>query len=496
MKKLITLFLLLAALSAHGINRVTVNVTVTNLPVTGNVIGFTAPASKVITWSNVTSSAYVLTNLTVNGCATNLYLQLAGNAPWTPRPILTWVNTNEFSVQADCGSSLTVTNLGSWVKFVFDTNTCAPMRAVQVPLASLPFSTSRVEIASQLVTALNDYPTNSLGTNITAMTNYLSLGAHPQWVRGVKYGTWAGTNAGLTNGPIVGASISNVIHLHGSNLNFTAGYWTNGRADKLISTSLVNYGSAISSPGTNGTSEQFGTGAWANQNGALAVGSSATATNTSTTAVGINARAGAANSVAVGTGAAVSADDGVAIGSTAAVTGTNGIAIGSGAEAAYSNSGGIGQGAKADEANQLKVGGANHQIYVPGIFRAATSTNNIFTGTNVNRGDWSDVTSTSTSLANGNNVAVSSSSVVVIWTPGPTAAFAICGLVAGRDGQVIERWNRTAQAMTISHESGVDPTAANRIETPTAADVVLGTNAYVTFRYIGSVSRWVLRTKD
>ena len=65
-------------------------------------------------------------------------------------------------------------------------------------------------------------------------------------------------------------------------------------------------------------------------------------------------------------------------------------------------------------------------------------------------------------------------------------------MAGGRDGKVIWLINLTGQAMTIAHDSGVEPTAANRIYSLTGADQVTTGNGAAQFIYDGSSSRWIM----
>jgi hypothetical protein len=96
-----------------------------------------------------------------------------------------------------------------------------------------------------------------------------------------------------------------------------------------------------------------------------------------------------------------------------------------------------------------------------------------------------------TSLANGNNADVNLYSYTTYEvTTGPTAAFAICGIVAGVDGEIKIIRNKTAYDMTIAHESGVEATATRRIVTNTAADVTTTAGGCVTLQYSTNTNRW------
>jgi hypothetical protein len=101
------------------------------------------------------------------------------------------------------------------------------------------------------------------------------------------------------------------------------------------------------------------------------------------------------------------------------------------------------------------------------------------------------------SLANGNNAAVPvGTNALIEITTGPTGAFAICGLAAGYSGQIIWVVNLTGQNMTAAHQSGVEPTAGNRIITMTGSDVATTGNGAFKLYYSGSQSRWVLISSE
>lgn len=122
-----------------------------------------------------------------------------------------------------------------------------------------------------------------------------------------------------------------------------------------------------------------------------------------------------------------------------------------------------------------------------------SGTNSTFTATNIFTGDISFTRANHTSLANGNNAAVDlGTKVLVKIKAGPTAAFAICGIAGGRDGRRYLIYNATGQNMTIANDSGLEPTAANRIYTNTGADVVTTGNGAAEVYYDTEDSRWVV----
>lgn len=495
--RILILLLLFAALAGYCADeRVTLRITITNLPVTGDNLSFSAPATKVITWSNVTASTWVATNTTVNGCATNLFLQLAAFAPWTPRPAFLWANTNAIDILGEVNQAIAVTNSGTWATLTLSTQTVTRLTTVRVPIASEVGDTNRTNVASLLVKGVTDHSTNAFGSNSIAMTHALMINTIAQTVLGAKTFNQiaGGTNTGtLYRGAYSHIGVTNAHHLHGSNVYAYHGYWTNGRADNMISSNLINYGSAISSPGTNGTgSEQFGTAARAIADAALAVGNAALADAEGGTAIGQGAAATNVQSIALGTSAVAGGRNSIAIGVENLASGTNSIALGGSATHAYSVA--IGLNSATTTNNQMVLGSSTdvYRVDVPGRFNAASGlTNNIYTGTNHNLGDWADEEVNVSTLANGNNIAIAPTNVFMRLIAGPTANFTINGIQNGRSGKQLWIWNDTGQQMTIAHESGVDPTPANRIYCTSGGDTTFGTNALVFLKYSGARSRWV-----
>jgi hypothetical protein len=108
-----------------------------------------------------------------------------------------------------------------------------------------------------------------------------------------------------------------------------------------------------------------------------------------------------------------------------------------------------------------------------------------------NNGDVSFPRSAVTSLANGPNAAIPIGTNVVFDLSGPTGAFSIPGVAGARDGRTIFLLNRTGQTMTISHDSGSDPTPANRIICLTGADKTVTGNSCAILWYCPPVSRWI-----
>lgn len=119
--------------------------------------------------------------------------------------------------------------------------------------------------------------------------------------------------------------------------------------------------------------------------------------------------------------------------------------------------------------------------------------NSSIIGTNTVIGVWSYPRANHSSLANGNNAGIDfGTNVFVKIKAGPTAAFALCGIQGGRDGREFKLYNATGQDMTILNDSGVEPTAANRIYTNTGATITITANGFAHLIYDSEDSRWVV----
>lgn len=103
-----------------------------------------------------------------------------------------------------------------------------------------------------------------------------------------------------------------------------------------------------------------------------------------------------------------------------------------------------------------------------------------------------------TSLANGANAGVIIGTNSFVEVSGPTAAFTINGMTGSplRDGHLVVILNQTGYDMTVAHQSGVEPTAANRIITLTGADRTTTGNGAATFLYNANTARWMLIAFD
>ena len=348
--------------------------------------------------------------------------------------------------------------------------------------------------------------TNGISETVTLLSNYVNR-SQSQSISGDK--TFTGTilisnlagifhvgtlyctnHAGIisafTNGVWWNGALSNALWINGNFGAVTGGVWRSGFASGLTMTNAVNYGSAFSSPGSGNASEQ--------------IGSSAVASGDGSTAFGQDAYAAAGLASAVGNSASATAQAGSAFGWGAFASGTNASAIGASTVAGYNNSTAIGYGAATTEANQTVIGSGTVKVKISGdgsvggnFYVTGNMTNIQAVGTN----SFSDVSFrrySNASLVNGANAAVLVGTNTFVQVSGPSSAFTINGLNGSpnRDGHLVVILNKTGQNMTVAHDSGIEPTAANRIISMTGADRVTTGNGAAVLIYSASESRWQL----
>lgn len=471
MRLRVLFLLLLLAIPVQAANRITAVVTFTNEVATTNGTLFVINAATRIFTNAVTdSSTQVLTNSTAAGSKTNLFNQLALN-PVTSVTMINLGATN-FSLVSAAGVNLTVTFPARFGSVVYSTQVVATAASRAFPIDSYPTAAVRTNDASDMVYAQESYSTNSLNQNSFAASELVGL-TNVQTVSGAKSFTSA---SGLWRGVVNSPSLSGTATL------VTNGYFTNAVLDGPTLTNAVNYGNAFSSPGSADSSEQFGTGAAASGESSFAAGNTAQASGLASVALGNSANATEEGAIAVGFGPIATAP--------------GSIAIGYGAASAHTNSTALGFGATTTISNQVRLGTSAQFVSIPGNLHVlGSSTNNTMRGTNVfpAGADLSFGRYAITTLANGAN-SVSLGTNVFIQVSGPSGAFTINGMDAqpNRDGALRIILNYTGQNMTVAHDSGTEPVAANRIYTMTGADHATTANGCAMFLYSTSASRWIL----
>ncbi len=423
--------------------KVTALVTVTNPAGTTNGQTITVNGNT-RTWTNSVTAptTQILTNNTIGGAATNLFNH-ASTYPWATLA-LSRSGTNAIQLVAPSAAVLTVTISDGWGTVGYSTQVVSSMIGVRVPIAGEPTDYQRTNIGSLLVKGASDYSTNSLAIGSTALSNAVQLAGN-QSVAGTKtLSALIAVNPVLTNG--------------------------------------VNYGNAFRSPGSGANSEQFGTSAAASGDQSVALGNTSTASGNNSIAVGSSANATAESAISLGVDASSVAQGGIAIGANASVSAT------------HTNSVAIGNAATTSAKEQIMLG-LDQTVIVPGTFSVLGAISNVnYIGTN-NYPAGSDVAYgryANSSLANGNNAGIVVGTNVFMAVSGPSGAFSINGIANGRNGKLIYIINLTGQVLTIVHDSGVDPVAANRIYTSTGADLVSTGNSFATLLYDATTARWLV----
>lgn len=421
--KLAILAILAMLLPAIAAERITATITVTNAPTTN---GQTLVVNgNTRTFTNAFSATGILTNGTIGGSASNVYLHVLTNGFSGP-VIVTQPATNQVVLLGAVAQAMAVTAGGDWASVAYSTQTVAAATVVRVPL-TVETETNRTNIASLLVTALSSYSTNAFATNATALSNYVTL-SNAQTIAGNKEftgtnafqnSTW--TNGTITNATIQGGTVTNVllVSVRGTNTvtNWTlvsgtvtnstnlGGVITNSGPNSfagtnsfgvVIATNLtaatnvflgtpqmtngVNLGGTFQAYSNDTTQVVIGTNAYATNSSTVAIGSGATVLAATSIAIGANAYSSNGTSVAIGSSASNHAQHSFAVGANAATYAQRATAIGSfslasnafsfalGASSVATNttSMAIGYQATTTEDNQIRLGTGNETVSFPG----------------------------------------------------------------------------------------------------------------------------------
>jgi hypothetical protein len=488
MKKLLSILfaLLMLVKPAAAADFITCTCTITNAPtVHGNTITVNG-STRAWTNSVVTPSSQILTNNTIGGSATNLFNHFGTYKVQRITTERSSTNAVKFH-----GFDAVVSVSANWATVVCTTNVSTNTWVVTVPF-EIMVATNRTIVASQLTLDLTRYSTNAFNQNSNLVSELVGL-TNAQTISGIK--TFTGASVHSSSGQTwTGGTISATIG------RLTNGYATNMFFDKCFLTNGINYGNAFSSVGSAANAEQFGASASATTNFATAVGATAAALAQYATAVGGGALADGVDATALGSGATAGGSNSVALGSLTIASKLGSVAIGNAAESTHTNSVALGASAATTENNQVMLGSSTvNYIYANGrVFTPTGYTNATHIGTNVVTAGIHFTRLDNTSLANGNNAAVdiggtAGGSRTYVKVSGPTAVFSINGIAGGANGRFVKIENSTGFNMTIVNDSGVDPTAANRIYTGTGSDVTITNNpGFALFSYDSAVSRWKL----
>lgn len=516
---------------------VTLRITVTNPPAAGATLIVNADTR---TWTNSVANPanQVLTSTNgVGGNATNLYAHLTLYG-YTGPLVLGFSSSNQVTLRGQINQAMSATASAGWASISYSTNTVTTMVPVRVPASGESVAVRRY-VADQLVQTIADNAnTNALPASANALSNHVNRSTD-QTISGAKTFLGALRAADIQTTNLVNQG--NAIRSPGSGLD-SEQFGKNARATNDSGLAVGNAALAGGVVSTAiGNSATATTGA-----GAMAVGYAALATRDDAIAIGTGASAVATNAVALGSGAQAAGRDSIVLGKSAYDGGyTNTAVIGAGAEATGPNqivlggaghtvkvpgridgptisnatySGSIGQlsggvvtgatlYATSGKLDGLTVTNAPvHSSSLSGTVATLTGGSHVSTlvtnstiangtlrGTTLLDGTTTFGLNTYSSLANGANAGVNVGDYTLVkLTVGPTGAFSIAGIAGGVPGRLIIVHNSTSQNLTWSHESGVEPTAGNRITTLTGADVTTtGAGAAILY-YDSAASRWIL----
>ena len=483
MRRLLTILLLLATVGLAGAavatNYTTTDITVTNIAVTGDTIVINGVTR---TWTNATTSTTVLTNLAgINETATNLWRALSLNRPVSPYLLVSMTSTNTVRLQ---GTAAAVTAAGDWCSIATASQLITNRYGLILPWDTLP-AAERTNQASELVYGLAN-STNAIPAAASAVSNLVGRGNN-QIVEGAK--TWTGTNGFAGPVDATNAAIYSTRILSGTVGILTNGLWKTGIADSLTVTNLAV-------PGAGDFSVRIGESSTSDGNNSVALGSSATADAEYSTALGSLSGGDGYRSTSLGAASSASGGDSIAIGADAQASSSNSIAIGTGSASAYANSIVIGNGSTATTSNQIVIGASGHNVSIPGQVTSLVTSNTVLRGSNYLDGDLAAPVKVIATVADGaNTLSLLGTNYTMFRLTGTvTADASLAGLTGGRNGRICIFENRLGYNLTLLHESGLDATPANRISSPSSADLNIPNAGWFTLVYDSTASRWKVQS--
>lgn len=523
------LFLFLFAFSASAASqRITATITVTNTPAFPNTVTVNG---NVRTWTNsitgspsttflIGSDRLVSATNMANGISVTKYGGMSS----------TFQNGSNIVLLGDVDQAMAITFSGTFASLTLSTQVVTTMTGVRVPVSGEPTASQRTNITSLLLTALQDYPTNTMTQTAIGWTNFLgttnlqtisvgqktwlntNLFTNSQWMDGIA----SNITLVLAKGTITNASLLNVQLTNGSLDGFnlgkmTNGYFTNSILGNPTFTNAVNYGLPFSSRGAGGSlSESYGSSSEATASFATSLGWFAVSYAQYGTAIGAASKAYTLGSTAIGASAQVDTNSGygtalgynaqvlnasnsMAFGKNAIVQNTtNSIVIGVGASInKLTNSMAIGNGAAGIAHNQIMLGGAGINTYVQNILTVAGATTNLtIAGTNVWNGSLAFKSTANAILANGDNVPFPLGTNVFTRLSGATTIANLQGFTEEPDGAFHIIKITGSITNRIYNELGGAP-AAQRINTGTGGDLI-STNSptWLEVIYDATAARW------
>lgn len=514
MKTLIPILLL--AWSALATDRITATLTVTNLPAQDQTI--TVNADLRIWKTNVTSPTYEMQiGASQQVSVTNFWNHITAY-PFTG-VVPVWVTSNRIDLIGSSGAALSIT-VDPWVSVTYSTQTVTTLQTVRVPLSSESVAV-RTNAATLLLSGIGSYSLAPLSQVTTAAAELVGT-TNTQTISGAK--TWTGANifSSITTTNLVnhGNAVSSPGSTNGAE-QFGTGAVASGKQSTAIGYSaeasgLNSFAAGYQSEATGQASlavigyaladNAVALGGYASAPYSLALGNGE-AVGTNSIAIGYNSYAGGSGSVAIGVNVTVSTTNTIAIGASSDTVKLDGTLVESGASYLASLNATAGTLTNGVFNSPRLTNSTVHASWLQGTLSSLSGgylsgvgatnfvvTNLTATGTQSLGGIVQFPQSTSSALANGNNAAVALGSTSYLkLLSGPTGAFSVNGIAGGATGRLLWLQNGTGQTMTIANDSGVDPTAANRIYTGRGADlVVTNGNLIVQLIYDSNASRWVV----
>lgn len=366
-------FLIFAAIETLAANIVTLTVTVTNVPSSGNVIAISGSRTYSATWGTK-----IEIGATTGESATNLFEHIVGSGMAGYQ--ISMSSSNIVIVRGYVGASITASLSGSWGTYSLSTQAVTDVYNVAVPMSAMSAS-QRTNIASLLIADLNSYSTNQIAQSSAIASQLVGI-TNAQTVSGAKTFTGAVSVSG-SGSQWSGGLITNV-SLHATNAVIQNATITNGTLQSLATYSISSIApsggqrysggdatnSAIAigndSKAYGGESIAYGVGAEAWGDLSVALGSYAIASNQQAIAIGSDAIASSMQSIAIGANATASGSGSMALFPFSLANGAAGVAIGAYAIAGHSNSFAIGHGAETDTANEIKLGNNDYIVSIDG----------------------------------------------------------------------------------------------------------------------------------
>ena len=206
MKRLILLWFTLAmTISVMASERVTLSITITNLPSNNDTI--TINASTRTNKTSVAVPAYeVLIGASIGAQTTNLWQHIA-SYPLTGPLNIQWVATNNFLLVGQPGNTISASASGTWATLTLSTQTVTSLQTVRVPISGEATSTARTNSADGLLQGIFNTPYYGQVVIVEAsppMTNFVNR-ASVQTITGAK--TFTNSAQVWTGGYVTNAQV-------------------------------------------------------------------------------------------------------------------------------------------------------------------------------------------------------------------------------------------------------------------------------------------------